>query len=114
MLALAVLHPRKLSIYELIANTDTGRVSFYSLVKQYDHMLGEEGKHFTAYNMTTGPFGGVSGRDMIMVQSMDGKLQVFEQSADAFSRQLVDCLFPGPLVYLPKLDAFVTSTYAAR
>lgn len=114
MTALAILHPRKLSVYELIANTDTGRVSFYSLVKQYEHVLGEEGKHFTAFNMTIGSFGGVSGRDMIMVQSMDGKLQVFEQSADAFSRQLVDCLFPGPLLYLPKLDAFVTSTYASR
>lgn len=118
MLALAVLHPRKLSIYELVANTSSNgggaKISYYSLAKQYEHRLGEEGKHFTAYCMTVGPFGGVIGRDMIMVQSLDGKLQVFEQTVDAFSRQLVDCLFPGPLIYLTKLDAFVTSTYAAR
>jgi Bardet-Biedl syndrome 9 protein len=62
--------------------------------------------------MTYGTFGGVRAKDMIMVQSMDGKLQIFEQSAHAFSRQLIDCLIPGPIIYLPKLDAFVTVNYA--
>lgn len=61
--------------------------------------------------MTYGPFGGVRGRDMILVQSMDGKLQIFEQSAHAFTRQFVDCLLPGPLTYVPKIDSFVTVTY---
>jgi Bardet-Biedl syndrome 9 protein len=49
-----------------------------------------------------------------MVQSLDGKLQIFEQSANAFTRQLVDCLLPGPMAYLPKLDAFVTTNYACQ
>ena len=40
--------------------------------------------------------------------------KVFEQSADAFSRQLPDCLYPGPLMYMGKLDAFVTGNYTAR
>jgi Bardet-Biedl syndrome 9 protein len=62
--------------------------------------------------MTFGPFGGVRAKDLILVQSMDGKLQIFEQSAHAFSRQLVECLIPGPITYLPKLDAFVTVNYA--
>jgi Bardet-Biedl syndrome 9 protein len=115
MLALAVLHPRSLVVYELVATTSSsGRVSYYSLTKLYEHRLGEEGKHFTSFNMTSGPFGSVSGRDMVMVQSLDGKLQFFEQSAEAFSRQLVDALVPGPLVYLPKLDAFITANYSAR
>jgi Bardet-Biedl syndrome 9 protein len=115
MLALAVLHPRSLVVYELVATiSSSGRVSYYSLTKLYEHRLGEEGKHFTAFNMTSGPFGSISGRDMIMVQSLDGKLQFFEQSAEAFSRQLVDALVPGPLVYLPKLDAFITANYSAR
>jgi PTHB1 N-terminus len=43
--------------------------------KVYDHQLGGEGAHFTAYNMTHGPFGGVN-RDLLAVQSMDGRLQV--------------------------------------
>lgn len=88
------------------------RVSYYSLRKLYLHDLGIDGRHFTAYNMTFGAFGGVRGKDMIIVQSMDGKLQIFEQSAHAFSRQLADCLIPGPLAYLPKLDAFITVNYA--
>jgi hypothetical protein len=49
---------------------------------------------------------------MFMVQSMDGKIQIFEQSANAFSRQLVDCLIPGPILYIPKTDAFVTVNHA--
>ena len=63
-------------MFELTSNNTTGRVSFHTLEKLYEHRLGDEGKHFTAFNMTVGAFGGVSGRDMIMVQSIDGKLQV--------------------------------------
>ena len=88
------------------------RVSYYTLRRAYKHDLGIEGKHFTAFNMICGPFGGVRGRDMILVQSIDGKLQIFEQSAHSFSRQLLDCLIPGPLKYIPKRDAFVTVNYA--
>ena len=29
-------------------------------------------------------------------------------------RQFSDCLVPGPLVYVNRIDAFVTSTYACR
>lgn len=90
------------------------RVSYYTLRRVYSHELGVEGKHFTAFNMTFGAFGGVRGRDMILVQSMDGKLQIFEQSAHAFTRQLADCLLPGPLVYVPKIDAFVTVHYSGQ
>ncbi len=49
---------------------------------------------------------------MFVVQSMDGKLMILEQSAHAFSRQLADCLIPGPLAYVPKADAFVTVNFA--
>jgi hypothetical protein len=51
---------------------------------------------------------------MIVVQSMDGKLQFFDQTAEAFSRQLVDCLIPGCIFYSRRLDAFVISNYACR
>jgi len=114
-IGVAVLHPRSLQVYEVVPQSgQNGRINFYVLEKLYGHNLGLDGKHFTAYNMTVGPFGGADGRDMIMVQSMDGKLQIFEQSAHAFTRQLVDCLVPGPIFYVPHQDAFVTTNYAAR
>lgn len=83
-LALAVLHPRKLVVYELIpSNSNNGggdgkkaAANFYTLDKLYEHDLGLGGKHFTAFNMTSGNFGGVMKREMIIVQSLDGKLQV--------------------------------------
>lgn len=51
------------------------KASYFNLVPAYEHPLGIEGGHFTAYNMTHGGFGGVS-RDLLCVQSMDGRLQV--------------------------------------
>jgi Bardet-Biedl syndrome 9 protein len=117
-IGIAILHPRTLAVYELApqGRVERGLATFYSLQKLYEHNLGigEKGGHFTAFNMITGPFGGVKGKDMVMVQSMDGKLQVFEQTAEAFNRQLVDCLVPGCLLYLRRMDAFVMSNYANR
>ena len=89
-------------------------MNFYSLRKAYSHDLGLDGKHFTAYNMNSGSFGGSREREMIIVQSMDGKLQIFEQSANAFTRQIADCLLPGPVAYIPKVDAFVTVNHACQ
>lgn len=72
------------------------------------------GSHFTAYNMSHGPFGllpssqSVDERDLICVQSMDGRLSFFEGSVHAFTRRLNNCLVPGPLCYIPRVDGFVT------
>ena len=90
------------------------RASYYELEKLYDHDLGIHGKHFTAFNMVCGSFGGTRNRDMIIVQSMDGKLQIFDSAAVAFTGQLNDCLLPGPMAYLPRVDAFVIANYACR
>lgn len=114
-LALAVLHPTKLVVYEVVG--DGGRdaskgSAFFTLQKCYAHDLGIDGKHFSAYNMAAGLFGGILDREMIIVQSMDGKLQIFEQTAVALIRQFVDCLVPGPISYLPRIDAFVTVNHA--
>ena len=96
ILGVAVLHPKRLTVYEIIPQgLKDGRVNYYSMRRAYQHMLGVDGKHFTAYNMTCGSFGGTKGREMFLVQSLDGKIQIFEQSANAFSRQLSDCLLPG-------------------
>jgi len=64
--------------------------------------------------MNSGSFGGSREREMIIVQSMDGKLQIFEQSANAFTRQIADCLLPGPVAYIPKVDAFVPVNHACQ
>lgn len=64
--------------------------------------------------MSSGSFGGSRNRDMIIVQSMDGKLQIFDSAAVAFTGQLSDCLLPGPITYLPRVDAFVIANYACR
>jgi Bardet-Biedl syndrome 9 protein len=115
-LGLAILFPKKLAVYEITpqGNKDGRGANYYTMRKCYDHILGVDGKHFTAYNMTVGAFGGVKGRDMFIIQSLDGKLQIFEQSANAFTRQLVDCLVPCPIAYLPRMDAFVTTNYACK
>lgn len=74
--AIAVLHPRKLTIFTVEAIGGQGsKVTHFNLKKAYEHTLGVEGGHFTAYNMTYGEFGGVS-RDLLCVQSLDGRLQV--------------------------------------
>jgi Bardet-Biedl syndrome 9 protein len=60
---LAVLHPRKLVVYEVSPKGQKeGRANYHVLHKAYEHVLGVEGKHFTAYNMTSGSFGGARGR----------------------------------------------------
>jgi len=117
-LSLAVLHPRKLVVYNVVAigangkmvagSTGTGgaaaeQTSYYDLNKAYEHRLER-----TAYNFCYGPFGGVYGKDFICVQSMDGQLSFMEQENFAFSRFLSNFLLPGPLAYIAKIDSFVT------
>ncbi|NP_001334973.1 protein PTHB1 isoform 12 [Homo sapiens] len=69
----------------------------------YEHNLQR-----TACNMTYGSFGGVKGRDLICIQSMDGMLMVFEQESYAFGRFLPGFLLPGPLAYSSRTDSFLT------
>jgi hypothetical protein len=81
--------------FALFTGEQGGRAAYYNLSRLYEHRLGVHGEHFTAYNMLAGPFGGVHGKDLILVQSMDGKLQVFDQTAEAFTCQMTDCLLPA-------------------
>ncbi|KAK2178858.1 hypothetical protein NP493_524g01017 [Ridgeia piscesae] len=101
---LAILHPRKLSVYSLLASS--GAVSYgahYQLKLVYEHNLQR-----TAFNFCYGPFGGVKGRDFLCVQSMDGTLTVFEQESFSFTRFLPGALLPGPVTYIARTDSFVT------
>lgn len=104
MLHLAVLHFRKLCVYSVsgtLGNVEHGNQ--YQIKLMYEHNLQR-----TACNMTYGPFGGVKGRDLICIQSMDGMLMVFEQESYAFGRFLPGSLLPGPLAYSSRTDSFVT------
>lgn len=60
--------------------------------------------------MISGPFGHIKDHDLILVQSLDGKFQIFEQASHLLTRQLVNCFIPGPLIYVPKIDSFVLVT----
>uniref|UniRef100_A0A674KG05 Bardet-Biedl syndrome 9 n=1 Tax=Terrapene triunguis TaxID=2587831 RepID=A0A674KG05_9SAUR len=104
LLHLAVLHCRKLCVYAVsgtVGNVEHGNQ--YHVKLMYEHNLQR-----TACNMTYGPFGGVKGRDLICIQSMDGMLMLFEQESYAFGRFLPGFLLPGPLTYSSRTDSFIT------
>ncbi|XP_075442795.1 protein PTHB1 isoform X4 [Ascaphus truei] len=101
---LAVLHPRKLCVYAIsgtLGNVEHGNQ--YQMKLMHEHNLQR-----SACNMTHGPFGGVKGRDLICIQSMDGMLMFFEQESYAFGRYLPGFLLPGPLSYSSRTDSFIT------
>lgn len=103
-LNLAILHPRKLSVYhvaEMSGAVEHG--TQYQMTLAYEHMLQR-----TSYNFCYGPFGQVKGKDFICVQSMDGSVTVFEQESFTFTCFLPGSILPGPIQYMPRLDSFVT------
>ncbi|CAL8359058.1 unnamed protein product, partial [Arctogadus glacialis] len=103
-LHLAVLQPRKLSVYSVsgtAGNVEHG--AQYQLKLVYEHNLQR-----TACNMTSGPFGGATGHHSVCIQSMDGMLMFFEQESYSFGRFLPGFLLPGPLAYCPRTDNFLT------
>lgn len=104
LLHLAVLHFKKLCVYAVsgtLGNAEHGNQ--YQLKLMYEHNLQR-----TACNMTYGPFGGIKGRDLICIQSMDGMLMLFEQESYSFGRFLPGFLLPGPLTYSSRTDSFIT------
>ncbi|XP_054477233.1 protein PTHB1 isoform X2 [Anoplopoma fimbria] len=110
LLHLAVLHPRKCSIYSVsgtAGNVEHG--DQYQLKLVYEHNLKR-----TVCNMTYGTFGGVTGHHSLCLQSMDGMLMFFEQDSYTFGRFLPGFLLPGPLVYNPRTDSFLTVSSARQ
>uniref|UniRef100_A0A3B5L0R0 PTHB1 N-terminal domain-containing protein n=1 Tax=Xiphophorus couchianus TaxID=32473 RepID=A0A3B5L0R0_9TELE len=110
LLHLAVLHPRKLSVYSVTGTS--GNVEHgdqYQLKLMYEHNLQR-----TACNMTYGTFGGVTGHHSLCIQSMDGMLMFFEQDSYSFGRFLPGFLLPGPLAYNPRTDSFLTVSSARQ
>ncbi|XP_068585935.1 protein PTHB1 [Cebidichthys violaceus] len=110
LLHLAVLHPRKCSIFSVsgtAGNVEHG--DQYQLKLVYEHNLKR-----TVCNMTYGSFGGVTGHHSLCIQSMDGMLMFFEQDSYTFGRFLPGFLLPGPLVYNPRTDSFLTVSSARQ
>ncbi|CAJ1063068.1 protein PTHB1 [Xyrichtys novacula] len=110
LLHLAVLHPRKLSVYSVsgtAGNVEHG--DQYQLKLVYEHSLQR-----TACSMTYGTFGGVTGHHSLCIQSMDGMLMFFEQDSYSFGRFLPGFLLPGPLVYNHRTDSFLTVSSARQ
>ena len=99
--SIAVLHPNKVSIFNVNVEGEQN-ASYHSLQMEYELQLKSP-----LANFTTGPFIGKP-YDGICVQSMDGKLSVFDSAVELFNAQLPDFLIPGPLSYCPRLDAFIT------
>lgn len=120
-LSVAILTPRKL-IVGCIARVGSGGSDAQQDVfakqcdfrKEFEHHL-----EHTSYNFCTGAFGTQGANDgkttpceQLCVQSMDGQLSIFDHNKHILSRYLPSSSFlcPGWLEYIPKLDAFVTST----
>lgn len=108
--ALAVLLPRRLVVSKVEeANGAT------SLKQLYVHTFDR-----TAANLCYGPFGQQVGpqggrgyapvmQDELCVQSMDGCLHFFKQEVHAMDRFLPNFLLPGPLIYVPVLQSYITA-----
>nr|CCA23890.1 conserved hypothetical protein [Albugo laibachii Nc14] len=116
VLSLAVLHPRRLSVYLVEAVGGFGMTASYvQLSLEYEHALGVEGKHFTAYNMIHGEFttdssSSQGGRNHLCVQSMEGRLQFFEQDRFSFLHVGQDNFLPRALCFVSRIRAIVAST----
>uniref|UniRef100_A0A8C7IAA2 Bardet-Biedl syndrome 9 n=1 Tax=Oncorhynchus kisutch TaxID=8019 RepID=A0A8C7IAA2_ONCKI len=107
LLHLAVLHPRRLSVYSVSGTA--GNVEHgvqYQLKRVYEHILQR-----TACNMTYGTFGGTT---TLCIQSMDGMLMFFEQESYSFGHFLPGFLLPGPLCYCSRTDTFLTVSSARQ
>ena len=87
-LALAVLHPHKLAVYTCRARSSTsaptavagseGGTSHFELMSQYTHRFCVNGVQSSAYSLCLGPFGGNTDHDLMLVQSLDCRITIYE------------------------------------
>ncbi|XP_033176723.1 protein PTHB1-like [Bombus impatiens] len=105
-LRLAVLTPSKLTVYNVaLVDQSTEYGDRCELKIAYEHPL----PRFPA-SLTTGPFGGVRGRDFLCVQCLDGTLLFYEQEMFAFSQVTRNRLLAEPIIYVPRYDLFVAAS----
>jgi Bardet-Biedl syndrome 9 protein len=106
--SLAVLHPRGLAIYQLAQpQAGTDDVPFLELHKLHAHSI----PHIAA-NMVHGKFGCSKGPDAILVQAFDGQIYIFEGGHQVHVTFFDDFLVPGPMLYAPDTDQFITCSSA--
>ncbi|KAJ1446125.1 PTHB1 N-terminus-domain-containing protein [Pelagophyceae sp. CCMP2097] len=115
-IGVALLHPNKLVVFSVEARTqaraasdggDSPAASHHDLVPRYSHRLDKGTNTFCAFTLC---LAARDAGDLVLIQSMDGRIQIYEHDAEVFSRKLQDCLLPGPLKYVSQIDAFVTCT----
>ena len=90
---LLVLHPHKVVVYVVEARVvaldsleaeipsvaeNNINTSHHELVLQYSHRFDQGLPHFTAFSVCIGPFGGARDHDLILVQSIDGRILIYE------------------------------------
>ncbi|KAI9209277.1 PTHB1 N-terminus-domain-containing protein [Polychytrium aggregatum] len=112
--ALALLHPNHLSIARIALLPDpTAGMSVQGemptladrchFAVEYEITLSSP-----SFNMVYGPFGRVSDKDLICIQSLDGIWTVVDGGSVGFVRKLPDFILPGSLCYIPTTDSIVT------
>lgn len=127
-LCLAVLHPNSLVIYSVhqIEGAITGAYDSSPLMLTRLSVT-NFGPHFSAYNMTHGPFGqsfplkpthsifdpqsvAETKRESICVQSMDGQIIIIDKGVEIARKSFADTILPGPLDYCPVSDSLYTAS----
>ncbi|XP_076375153.1 protein PTHB1 [Megalopta genalis] len=105
-LRLAILTSTKLVVYNTtLADGSAEYGDRCDLKVAYEHPLPRH-----PVSLTTGPFGGVRGRDFLCAQCLDGTLLFYEQEIFAFKQVLKNRLLPEPIVYVARNDLFVTTS----
>ena len=116
-LALAVLFPNRVTVYQVTAvkansghSASAGPPSYLDLVPSYSHRFPHH-----AYSFTYGPFGQPSSsptppRDHLCILTLDGQLLFYAQDTFSFSRFLPTFLLPGPFLYARHIDSFLIAT----
>jgi len=81
---LFILHPLKLAVYSIqtravsLGSPSSAESHHHELFIQYSHRFDQEVEHFSALSMCLGPFGDAQGADVTLVQSIDGRILIYD------------------------------------
>ena len=89
-IGVSILHPQKVVVYSVearaismdpeheISSSDDMSTSHHELLLQYSHRFDQMLPQFTAFSICLGPFGGAHNHDLVLVQSIDGRILIYE------------------------------------
>lgn len=103
-LALAVLHPRKVGVYEFVPQSmNKGRAAYYTLESINTQALGLDGNQFTAYNMICAPFNRatdryVHGSVCLQIENTDTACDSVIEMLCVYSAWTGSCSFSNTMV----------------